>query len=191
MAFDPRLFWSCCVLLAAIGCEKPTATQTADRKIVTSMDTEDPTKDVRPEDDVQTAWELKEENAETELQFDQPLLPLRNFPVVLETTFGNRDAVLTVKNVGDSTLIFGGGGLPNEPMMIDQHHEFEQGGYWIRPKDKWNCMPLPKFELAPKKTATLRVTFSGSEERERVLAFFRQKGTRRACRVVLATEPEF
>lgn len=187
MAFKPRKYLSYYILLAAIGCGKPTAKQTADRAIDTRITVAHSAVAAKIEDDVKTARELQEEKDEAELQLDKPFLPLRNFPVVLKTIFGDEDAVLTVKNVGDSTLIFAGDGY--EPMMIDQYHEFEEGGYWIRPKDKWNCFPLPEFELVPKMTVTLRVTFSRSEKRERVLAFFRQKGTRRACRVVLATEP--
>ena len=59
---------------------------------------------------------LEEEKAEAALNFKLPVSPLTNFPEVTESIFtklkvGNWNgdvADVTVKNVGDSTLIYGG-----------------------------------------------------------------------------------
>lgn len=188
MAIESRRFWNCFILLAAVGCDEPPATRTPERVVDTRIHVEH--EDVQADEDVRSDWQLQEDRAEAALEIDQPLLPLRNFPVVLETVSGERNTLLTVKNVGDSTLIFRGSGSPNGPIIIEQFREHQHGRYWLRPEEQWNCLSFPKFELAPGTTVRLSVRFSNSEKRERILGFFRQKGTSRGCRVVLATQPD-
>lgn len=120
MAFQPRKYWRYYILLAAIGCEKPTDTLRPESVVVTRMVVENSIEDAQPEEVVKTAWDLKEEKVEAEIQLEAPLLPLRNFPAILETTFGDGDAVVTVKNVGNSTLLYRGGELNNKLICLQE-----------------------------------------------------------------------
>jgi hypothetical protein len=90
-----------------------------------------------------------------------------------------------VKNVGTTTLQYYAAG--SEHVQLFQ--EVDAAGRWTKAAWDWCGTGKEVFEIAPNNSAELVVSFSDDQKRERMLAHFSEKDTKRSGLVVLATEP--
>jgi hypothetical protein len=109
---------------------------------------------------------------------------LQNTPVVasLESD-GRGNVIATVANEGSTTLTYYSAGRSG----ITLFQEFETRGAWIPGGSDWCGTGKSTFELGPGDRVRLDVDFRDLR-RERMLAWFTEKGTARSGMVVLATE---
>jgi len=129
------------------------------------------------------AEEEAEKNMDAIARYDHPL-PLQNVPVVTQL----KHSIVAIKNAGESTLLYRGWG--NNQIHLWQ--EIDEGG-WVEGKNaSWKCGTFggEDIEILPGKTAYYRIRFLESDKREWMWGAFREKGTARQDRVILATEPE-
>lgn len=110
--------------------------------------------------------------------------PLENVPKVLSRRTVGRNVFVKIKNTGSTTLQYTSVG----PHHIQFFQEVDQYGRWERACWDWCGMGKETFFLEPEQTVELRVRFWDSDNRERMLGHFTERGSWRAGMVVLATE---
>lgn len=178
-------FLICWLLAVTVGCGGPAPVPEAATQI--SVTATKPAPIAKTPESAAAKRLAAEEEAEKAMsaldRFDRPL-PLQNIPVITQL----KHSIVAVKNVGASTLLYLGWRRP----FIKQWQEVDSGGWREGDNSSFRCGVFPprQFELPPGKTAYIRIEFFNSKKRERMWGFFREKGTARQDRVILATEPK-
>ncbi len=111
---------------------------------------------------------------------------LANVPAIAVTSTDGKRVLVTVKNVGTTTLQYYSAG----PEHVQLFQEIEVAGRWTQSNWDWCGTGKERFEIAPSESAELVVSFWKNEKRQRMLANFSEKGTNRSGLVVLACEPD-
>lgn len=129
--------------------------------------------------------ELEAPDSQWREMFFEDADPLVNIPkITLKSRLDNVTRV-TVKNVGSTTLQYSAAGAEH----VQLFQEINVDGKWTQSNWDWCGTGKKQFEVAPHGTADLLVDFWDGEKRERMLARFSEKDTKRSGLIVLATEP--
>ena len=115
-------------------------------------------------------------------------LPLTNIPTIAPVANGSGATEFRViaKNTGNTVLEYSASGQER----ISLYQEIDVEGKWSMSNWEWCGTGKSRFEIAPKESVELVVKFWDDQKRERMLAMFTEKGTKRTGLVVLLKEPQ-
>ena len=111
--------------------------------------------------------------------------PLANVPEITMISTVAHNTRVNVKNVGNTTLRYVAAG--SEHVQLFQ--EIDVMGRWTQSNWDWCGTGKEVFDIAPNSSAELMIDYWDDQKRERMLARFAEKGTKRSGLIVLAAEP--
>ena len=108
---------------------------------------------------------------------------LKNVPVVIDSIDDGKQIVVTVKNDGESNLIWMG--TDDRPTL---YQEIFYDDNWQANRWDWCGTGKQSYRLRPGESVALHIRFWDLMKKERMLTYFNEEGTLRAALVPLASE---